>query len=128
MAEEKNRFKILVIEDDVFMLDLLSRELTAARFEVLIAKNGKEGIAKFLSAKPDLILLDLILPDESGFDALRRIRQESEGVHAKVIILSNLSEAADIEEAKRLGVLDYMVKANSSLPEIVRKVQEFLKK
>ena len=128
MAEGQKRFKILIIEDDVFMLDLLSRELTAAGFEVLIAKNGKEGSAKFLSVKPDITLLDLILPDESGFNILRRIRREPDGVHAKVMILSNLSEAGDIEEAKRLGVLDYMVKANSSLPEIVQKIKEFLER
>lgn len=111
--------KVLLVEDDIFMIDLLSGEFANAGFEVAIAKNGVEAIGKYKESKPDLILLDLLLPDQNGFDTLRQIRREEEGAATKVIVLSNLSESADIEESKRLGVVDYLVKANTALPDIV---------
>lgn len=126
MAEERKTPKILVVEDDLFMIDLLTRELKKASFEVVVAKTGREGVKMFSEEKPDLILLDIILPDLNGFDALREIRRMPEGHAAKVVILSNLGDESDKEEGKRLGALDYLVKANFSLPEIAEKVKEIL--
>lgn len=126
MAEERKTPKILVVEDDLFMVDLLARELKKSGFEVVVAKTGSEGVKKFREAKPDLILLDIILPDLNGFDALREIRRLPEGPAVKVVILSNLGDDSDKEEGKRLGARDYLVKANFSLPEIVEKVRAVL--
>lgn len=116
--------KILLIEDDTFMIELLARDLEAAGFIVSVAKTGTEGVQKFGEVGPDLILLDLLLPDLGGFEALRQIRRHPSGPQTKVMILSNIAEGPDMEEAKRLGVLEYLVKANYTLPEIVGKVQE----
>jgi len=124
--QENKKYKVLVIEDDVFMVDLLNHEFTNAGFEVVIARTGKEGIEKYQETKPDLILSDLLLPDQKGFDTIRQVRRRPGGLEAKVIILSNLSEEGDIEEGNRLGVNAYLVKANTSLPEIVEKVREVL--
>lgn len=118
----ENQKTILIIEDDVFMAELLVQELTGAGFKVLVAKNGKDGFSKFKEESPDLIVLDVLLPDQRGFEVLRQIRREG-GADAKVIILSNLSEEHDKEEARRLGVVDYLVKANTSLPEIIDKIR-----
>ena len=118
--------KILLVEDDVFMIELLVHEFTAAGFDVSVAKTGTEGVAKFFEVKPDLILLDLVLPDEKGFEALRKIRRDPVGATVKVIVLTNLSDTSDIEEGKRLGAVDYLVKANYSLPEIVVVVRKAL--
>ncbi|QQG45569.1 MAG: response regulator [Candidatus Sungiibacteriota bacterium] len=123
MTENK---KILLIEDDVFMVGLLVHELQEAGFEVVTAKTGVEGIKKFPEVKPDLILLDILLPDQNGFDTLRTIRRQPGGPGTKVIVLSNLAEWSDVEEAKRLGALDYLVKTNFSLEEIVEKIQSAL--
>lgn len=118
--------KILVVEDDLFMVDLLVRELEKGGFEVVVAKTGSEGVKKFREVEPDLTLLDIILPDLNGFDALREIRRMPKGPAAKVVILSNLGDESDKEEGKRLGARDYLVKANFSLPEIVDRVKEVL--
>ena len=117
---------MLLVEDDVFMIELLVREFTAAGFDVSVAKTGTEGVQKFLEVKPDLILLDLVLPDEKGFEALRKIRRDSYGAMVKVVVLTNLSDTSDIEEGKRLGAIDYLIKANHSLPEIVECVRKAL--
>lgn len=120
--------KILLIEDDLFMIDLLIKELNIFKYDIEIAKTGTEGVEKFRSFKPDLILLDIILPDLNGLEALRQIRREPEGRETKVLVLSNISETMDIEEAKRLGVVGYMVKANFSLTEIINKIRQVLEK
>ena len=118
--------KILLIEDDVFMAELLAGELARAGFNIEIGKTGKEGVDNFAKAKPDLVLLDLLLPDMHGFEVLQKIRQDPAGEKTKVIILSNLSEGRDVDEAKRLGATDYLVKVNYSIPEIVEKVRGWL--
>ena len=124
--EDGTKARLLLVEDDVFMIELLVREFTAAGFDVSIAKTGTEGVAKFFEVKPDLTLLDLVLPDEKRFEALRKIRRDPVGATAKVIVLTNLSDTSDIEEGKRLGAIDYLVKANHSLPEIVECVRKAL--
>lgn len=115
--------KILLVEDDVFMVDLLTKELQQGGFDVVVAHTGTEGVQKFKEVKPDLVLLDLFLPDLNGFEVLRQIRQDEVGYTTKVVILSNASEEQNIKEAQRLGVVDYLVKANFSLPEIVEKIR-----
>lgn len=108
------------------MGDLLMRALDRAGFEVIIAKTGGEGVKKFQETKPQVILLDLLLPDENGFEALRKIRRSEGGPAVKVIVLSNLSRESNFEEAERLGALDYLVKVNFSLDEIIAKIRSVL--
>ena len=124
--EETSKKHILLVEDDVFMIDLLAHELAAAGFTVTIAKTGKEGVEKYDKVKPDLIVLDILLPDQDGFETLRQIRRKPEGMLAKVIILSNIAEGSNVEEARRLGVLDYLIKANLSLADIIEKIRSVL--
>ena len=127
MAEETKK-KILLIEDDVFMVELLAKDLQAAGFIVDTAKSGSEGVKKYEEGSPDIVLLDIMLPDQNGFDALRQIRRHSKGPSTKVVILSNVAEGQDMEEAKRLGVIEYLVKANYTLQEIVQKIKDALGK
>ena len=124
MADETAKIKVLLIEDDEFMIGLLAHELTKNGFEVVSAKTGTEALPKFKESNPDIILLDILLPDKNGFDVLREIRRLPEGAKTPTIVLSNLSEATDLEEAKRLGAIDYIVKANQSLAEIVERVKQ----
>ena len=128
MAEETKKKKILLVEDDVFMVELLAKDLETAGYEVIVAKNGREGVKKFEESAPDIVLLDLLLPDQNGFETLRQIRRHPNGPSTKTMILSNIAEGPDMEEAKRLGVIEYLVKANFTLQEIVKKIQEVLAK
>lgn len=126
MESETKKPKIFVIEDDVFMVELLANELKNNGMETYSFQTGQGAIDKFTELKPDIILLDLLLPDKTGFEVLREIRRMPDGVKTKVIVLSNMAEELDKGEAKRLGVLEYLVKANYSLPEILDKIQKIL--
>lgn len=127
MPPETHKQKILLIEDDIFIIELLAKELTRGGFEVLIAKTGAEGKEKFRQGKPDLIVLDILLPDQNGIETLREIRREPEGPKTKVLVLSNIAEGKYVEDAKRLGAEEYMIKANFSLQEITEKIRALLR-
>lgn len=126
MADESKKLKILLVEDDVFMGGLLTSALVRAGFDVSNAKTGEEGMQSFQEWHPDLILLDLILPDQNGLEALRQIRRMPGGSDVKVMALSNLTRETMGEEARQLGVVDYLIKSNFALDEIILKIKGVL--
>ncbi|TSC78241.1 MAG: response regulator receiver protein [Parcubacteria group bacterium Gr01-1014_33] len=126
MVQAGPKKTIFLVEDDVFMIELFAKAAVEAGFNVENAQTGKEALEKIPLCNPDLIVLDLILPDQNGFEVLRQIRRQSGGPLRKVLILSNLYELKDIDEAKRLGAIEYLMKANTSLPEIIQKINAAL--
>ncbi len=121
--------KILIIEDDKFLRDLLIKKLNDVGYIVVYAVDGEEGLKKSREEKPDLILLDLILPGLNGFEVLKQIKADpSEIKNIPVIILSNLGQSDDIEKGKGLGAEDFLIKAHYTLSEIIEKVQQTLAK
>ena len=125
-TEQPKHPVVFLIEDDVFMIELLAQELLRAGYEALNFRLGKEAIEKFKEMRPDLILLDLLLPDMNGLDVLKEIRGMPGGADVRVVVLSNIAETIDKEQAKRMGAIDYLIKANHSLPEIMAKVQSIV--
>jgi len=123
MSEAK---KILVTEDDKFLVNVLLSKLSKEGFEVIHAFDGEEALAKVREKKPDLILLDLILPVKDGFDVLKELKEDGATKNIPVIILSNLGQETDIEKGKKLGAVDYMIKANWSMKDVIAKVKEYL--
>lgn len=119
--------KVLIVEDDKFLRELLARKLREAEYEVLEAIDGEEGFKTIKEKKPDLVLLDLILPEIDGFEVLERKKRDPEIEKIPVIILSNLGQREDIERGLKLGATDYIVKAHSTPAEIVEKVRTILK-
>ncbi|HDJ30447.1 response regulator [bacterium] len=124
MANSKKT--ILIIEDDKFLRDLITRKLSKEGYEVFVAVNGEEGLKKTKEKKPDLILLDLILPGIDGFEVLARIKKEPLIAKIPVIILSNLGQKEDIERGLQLGAVDYLIKAHFTPGEIIEKIKKFL--
>ena len=118
---------VLLVEDDPFMSTLLSQELTKEGFLVDLATNGEDAIVQFKSHKPDVLLIDVLLPKKNGIEVVREIRATPEGATVPVIILSNLEEVAYLKAAEELGVKNYLIKANVLLPEIVAKVKEAMR-
>ncbi len=118
--------KILVVEDDKFLVNVLLSKLQKEGFEVVHAFDGEEALAKVREKKPDLILLDLILPVKDGFDVLKELKEDGATKNIPVIILSNLGQETDIEKGKKLGAVDYMIKANWSMKDVIAKVKEYL--
>lgn len=124
--EEGKISTILIVEDDTFLLSLLSAKLKKENFEIVQALDGVEALEKLKTIRPDLILLDLILPRKNGFEVLQEISQDPQLQNLPVIIISNLGQESDIARGKALGVLEYYVKARLSIDELVTKIKEFL--
>jgi len=121
-----NKPTILLVEDDPFLSSVLRMKLEKESFKVVRASDGDEAL-NFLTeqgVKPDLILLDLILPKKNGFEVLETIRQDPLLEKLPVIIISNLGQPSDIERGKALGVIDYFIKARLSVEELVNKVKK----
>ncbi|PJA02465.1 response regulator, partial [bacterium (Candidatus Gribaldobacteria) CG_4_10_14_0_2_um_filter_36_18] len=110
--------KILIIEDDKFLRELIVRKLSQENFDVVEAIDGEDGIKKVKETIPDLLLLDLILPGIDGFEVLSKIKEEPATASIPVIILSNLGQREDIERGLKLGAVDYLVKAHFTPNEI----------
>ena len=116
----------MVVEDDKFLRELFVRKLFSSGFTVENASDAKEAFAVLERWKPDLILLDLMLPDIDGFEILARLKKDERFVAIPVFILSNLGEQKDIDRAMNLGAQGFMVKVNFNLEDIVSRVQEVL--
>ncbi len=121
--------KILVIEDDVTMREIVVQKLKSSGFNVVQAEDGRKGVKTALKERPDLLLLDLMLPELDGFGVLGELRNNSDARIAKtpVIILSNLWSKEEIIKAKQLGVSAYIIKAYMTTEEILEKVTDVLK-
>lgn len=119
--------KILIVEDDKFLRELIARKLKESDFDVLEAIDGEEGLRKTKEEKPELILLDLILPGIDGFEVLSRIKEDPNTKPIPVIILSNLGQREDVEKGLKIGAVDYLIKAHFTPSEIIEKVKNALK-
>lgn len=118
---------ILIVEDDKFLRELISQKLTKEQYNVSEATDGEEGIKKIKKEKPDLVLLDLILPGIDGFEVLAQMKEDQSVTKIPVIILSNLGQREDIERGLKLGAVDYLVKAHFTPGEIIEKIKKVLK-
>lgn len=121
-------FKILIVEDDGFLRDLLARKLTHEQFNLLIAADGEEGLELATNEHPSIILLDLILPGINGFEVLEQIRANPEMKDIPVIVLSNLGQEGDVDRAKRIGADEFLIKSNFNIDEVVVKMKELIAK
>ncbi len=126
-AKDQNATKkILIVEDDEFISDIYTKKLSDEGFLVFLAQDGGSAVKMLRECQPDILLLDLMIPVKTGFEVLEEIRNDSEFRDLKVIIMSNLNLDEDIARAQELGVSGYMVKAVTSLDDLVLKVREQL--
>jgi DNA-binding response OmpR family regulator len=119
-------FKILILEDDKFLRELIAQKLKKEGFLIIEAIDGEEGLKKIKEEKPNLILLDLILPGIDGFEVLEKIKGARESAKIPVIILSNLGQKDDVEKGMKLGATDYLIKAHFTPGEIIEKIKTVL--
>lgn len=123
MAETKKT--VLVVEDDPILKNLLGNTFSG-RYTAVYAGTGNEALQLLEEHKPDMVLLDLMLPEMGGFEVLEKIRaREDDLKNVPVIVVSNLSQDSDREKAKQLGANDYMVKAEVAIEEITSKIDTF---
>jgi DNA-binding response OmpR family regulator len=120
--------KILFVEDEPSLQKAISELLTQEGFKIFTATDGEEGLEMAKKEKPNLILLDLILPKKDGFEVLKELKADAELKDIPVIVLTNLEGMGDVEKALELGATTYLVKANYELEDVVTKIKDFLGK
>jgi len=121
-----SKLTIVLVEDDQATIDALRVRFVKEGFRVIRAKNGVEGLRKIERERPDIILLDLVMPVMDGLTMLEKLRATPWGEALPVIVLTNWSEVEKIEHALRGGVYDYLVKTDWTLDAVVRKVKDRL--
>ncbi len=117
---------LLVVEDSKPLRTAIKAKFESEGFEVLEAGDGEKGLNVFLKEKPDLILLDIVMPIMNGLEMLKRLRKHKEGRTVPVIILTNLSESEPTAEALQEGAYDFLVKADWKIEDVVEKVKDKL--
>lgn len=115
--------KILLVEDDEGLASVYMVRLQAEGFDVRRVPNGEDALAAALDYRPDLILLDVMMPKVSGFDVLDILRNTPETNNIRVIMLTALSQESDKERAKALGVDDYMVKSQVVIADVIERIK-----
>ena len=124
MQADKKR--ILLVEDDPFLSEIYVTKFEESGFAVAVLKNGVLGIEKIKEQKPDIILLDIVMPKIDGFEFLQMIKDDTATKNVPVVILSNLAEQENVEKGFALGATAYLVKAHYTPTEVVAKVREIL--
>lgn len=119
--------KILIIDDDPFIADMYVIKFKDEHFDVMTASNGKEGLKKIKEFDPDIILIDVVMPDMDGFHVLEELKKQGGKPH-RIIMLTNLGQKEDVDRGMGLGAADYMVKAHFTPSEVVERVRGLLKK
>jgi two-component system, OmpR family, alkaline phosphatase synthesis response regulator PhoP len=114
--------KILVIEDEKILLELLEKRLTQEGYEIEIAENGVEGLEKIKQNKPDLILLDIVMPKMGGFEVMKELQKDKEFSQIPIIIISNSGQPVEIDLAQKLGARDWLIKTDFEPQEVIEKV------
>jgi len=116
--------KILIIEDEEIIYDLLQRKLIQEGYEVEIAKDGDEGLEKMRGEKPDLILLDIVMPRKGGFEVMEEMQKDENLKSIPVIVISNSGQPVELDKAKRLGARDWLIKTEFDPQEVIKKVKK----
>src|SRR3990167_6739439 len=119
--------KVLLVEDDLGLASVYKARLEAEGFEVFHCDNGETALSDAIKHKPDLILLDVMMPKISGFDVLDILRNTPETTNIKVVMLTALSQPKDVEKAKSLGADDYLVKSQVVIADVIERIRHHLK-
>lgn len=116
--------KVLVVEDEELIADLLQRKLQKQGYYAFVARDGEEGLERIKAERPDLVLLDILLPRLNGFEVLHEMKKDEELKKIPVIIISNSGQSSEIDKAKEIGVRDWLIKTEFDPEEVVEKVKK----
>ncbi len=115
--------KLVIADDELFIRQTYQAGFADAGYEIFVAEDGIEALKLIKEEIPDLILLDLIMPRMDGFEVLKNLRSDEKLHTIPVMVLSNLSQPSDEEEVKKLGAIDFIVKSDYSLDQILEKIR-----
>lgn len=116
--------KILLVEDEEIMIDLLEKKLNQEGYEVSVARDGVEGLEKMKGLKPDIVLLDIVMPKKGGFEVMEDMAKEEELKDIPVIIISNSGQPVELDRAVKLGAKDWLIKTDFDPQEVIDKVKK----
>ena len=116
---------IVLVEDDDFISEMYALKFKDG-YDVHVARDGAEGLEMIKKVKPDLVLLDIILPQLDGFEVLERVKKEESVKDIPVILLTNLGQKQNVKKGLRLGAVDYVIKAHHTPSEVVVKIKQIL--
>ena len=122
----KRKIKILVVEDEHFLLNFYESKLEQSGFKPIRAAGGADGIRLAKSKLPNLILLDILMPDVDGYEVLRQVKAYKKTRDIPVLIFSNLSQRAEVKKGLALGAVEFVVKADVVPDEIIEKINKYL--
>jgi two-component system alkaline phosphatase synthesis response regulator PhoP len=118
--------KVLIVEDEEIIQKALKMQLDSDGYETLTAPNGEVCLEVLKRFAPDIVLMDLVMPVMDGFEAIRQIREMENFKNLPIIVLSNLSQEEEIQEAKELGIKDFFIKADNDLSDISKRIKELI--
>lgn len=121
-----NRKKILLIDDDQFIRKIYQSDLTSRGFDVVTAEDGEIGLGKISSEQPDLVILDIIMPQKNGFEVLEELQKSGLSAKIPVIVHSNLAQEADKERALSLGAKEYILKDETTFDSMFETVSRYI--
>ena len=120
--------RVLLVEDDDFLRDICEIKLRKEGFDVMTSADGLDAFKKIKDTKPQLVLLDVILPGMDGFDILKQTKENTETALIPIIMLTNLGQDNEVKKGLDMGAEDYIIKAHFTVDEIVEKVRSIIKK
>lgn len=120
--------KLLIVEDDPFLGEMYAAKFSQNGFEVELATDGKAGLDKIKKIKPDLVLLDIVLPKMDGFEILKVVKEDPKLKKIPIILLTNLGQKNEVEKGLSLGADEYIIKAHFTPTAVVAKVKEIISK
>ncbi|PIZ00964.1 response regulator [bacterium (Candidatus Howlettbacteria) CG_4_10_14_0_8_um_filter_40_9] len=126
MADKKE--KILIVEDDTYISKMYQLKLNLDGYDVEVAENGRIGLDKVKTFKPDIMLLDILMPEMDGFEVLKAIKEDSSIKNIPILIMSNLGQEDHIQKGKELGAIGYIVKTQYTPAKVVETIKEVLSK
>ena len=118
---------ILLVEDDPFLIDIYTTKLKKDNFAVQVARNGKETFKLLKKEIPDILVLDIVLPQVDGWEVLSELKKNTQWKKIPVIILSNLGQKMEVEKGLNLGVAKYLIKAHYTPAEVVEEIKKIVK-
>ncbi|MEK7680551.1 MAG: response regulator [Patescibacteria group bacterium] len=119
---------VLIVEDDVFLAEIYQKKFEMEGFKVSVANNGEKGLADIQKKKPDIVLLDILLPKLDGFAVLEEVKKDPTIQNIPIILLTNLGQKDDVQRGLDEGAVDYLIKTHFKPSEVVDKVRKILRK
>lgn len=124
---EKAKTRVLLVEDDVFLAGIYQKKFEMDGYKITVADNGESALVEVKKKKPDIVLLDILLPKLDGFAVLDRLKADPETKDIPIILLTNLGQKDDVQKGLEAGAVDYLIKAHFKPSEVVQKVKDVLK-